>query len=984
MIKRMIKILTKVTCMALIASCILLSSKANAISSIPNYESSESSIQISYTSSYASEDNCPIERFKPGKETCWFCPLFRVLFNTASTIALKAYNELSDDIVKVVMVGFAIWLSICILKHIASFEVKDPRKMLQEILLQAFKVFFVVVILKGAYFQVMQLTLEPVFNTGMTFVQSISGNKKCPSSASYMQGIVGYKDKFDKNSHGGLPYTMGANIICSIKATQDSVGEMVAYGKQAWCVAWGPKAFWVFPHLGYMITSIVIVLGGLILMFSFPWCLVDCVIQMSIATALAPAAIGAWAFKSTQRYLKMIWDFFMNAMFNFVFLSIVLYIIMTVVSQFMGALSQRGGGGYDFLVDPINGLAYWGVTGLKLIVVCLIGWVFLDEGKSFADKFAKSANTGGVGRQVGAQFAQAGSKVGKTAFKAGMTLGGAALQVGDHFLGSKIRRGINTARKNWAKGGTAIKDSAGNIIGYERTNRNFIGKKVTRRVMIGKDGKEVWSKEKQSIRAEISNKIKDKFNSMRRDTMSDHEGLSLKQTVDENGNISKEYYRTNLLGRQVLVNKEQYDSEGKMIAREHHRRNILGRKVILRDELDQNGNWQMSKTKHNVRMEILSGISSGKVQQFAQRNMVVKERDLSARNERAQFVSSDQFLSVRTVRDGAGNVERQEFAFRPNIEKYMVKKDGTINMDTLNTIIKDGNFDKETVMQAASMVILKQRGVNLDNKFVSRDIGFDENGGLVIKQVNRDDSVTEIKLNMGGPNGNQAFTEVKQTASNGAFTIKKSNGIQTCEISTDRNGKQVTDYGWTDEYLRRHKYAKPLNRNGQFANGMDEKAAMFGFDKADYDRHVNQVITGKKQRYTTSGPQSATTDGENATQGNNPAGKSSSADPKGGHGRTGEPGHEMDPLVELRTKLSAISDHMSELQNELNQLQNLKAAGAYSDEVKAEIDAKILAINNQMRAQQTLHTKFSADLKNLILGAGQEPLPDSNPNPDNL
>ena len=184
--------------------------------------------------------------------------------------------------------------------------------------------------------------------------------------------------------------------------------------------------------------------------------------------------------------------------------------------------------------------------------------------------------------------------------------------------------------------------------------------------------------------------------------------------------------------------------------------------------------------------------------------------------------------------------------------------------------------------------------------------------------------------------------------------------------------------------MRRHKYAKPLNRNGQFANGMDEKAAMFGFDKADYDRHVNQVITGKKQRYTTSGPQSATTDGENATQGNNPTGKSSSADPKGGHGRTGEPGREMDPLVELRTKLSAISDHMSELQNELNQLQNLKAAGAYSDEVKAEIDAKILAINNQMRAQQTLHTKFSADLKNLILGAGQEPLPDSNPNPDNL
>ncbi len=813
--------------------------------------SSDWGTQATYAST---SGKCDYNQYVADAETCWFCPVFKVLFNTSSTIAIKAYGALAKSIAIVVVVAFAIWISIYVLKHVSAIEVKDPRKMLQELMLQAFKVFIVVLILQANYFQVIQLTLEPVFNTGMAFVQAISESNGCPSNASYMQGINGYDSAtgITDNSSGGLPYSMGANIICSIKSMQDSISKMYAYGRQAWCVAWGPGAwlFGILPHFGFLLTGIMIMIAAFILMFAFPWCLVDCIIQMSIASALAPAAIGAWAFKSTKSYLKKIWDFFMNAMFNFVFLSIILYIIMTVVDQFMKALMNRAVGSWDFLIDPINGLAYWGVGGLKLTVVCLIGWVFLDEGKSFADKFAKGASLG-IGRRVGGVFAQAGTKIGKSALSAGKTVGGAALQVGDHFIGSKIREGVNKYRINKVKNGAdnIITDNEGNIIGYERTRRNLFLKNVTRRVNINADGKEVWSKEKQSRRAEISNFIQGKVNKARTNIM-------FNRDRDENGDLigAKDIFDENgiLIARETEHTKEFYDSDGNITAREHYHRNLIGRKVTTREEIDSDGQSHLTRTKSNVRMEILSALTpkNSAVHNFAQTHMIAKERDLSKQNERSKIISSDKFISSRQLKDKNGNILQEDFAFTPQIEKYLVNRDGTINQNMLSTIIKNSTFDKQTILKAASLVVLKSRGIYVDNKFNARDVTFDENGTMTFLQHNRNGSVTEISMKMGGPNGNQMLTEVKQTSSNGIFTIVKDNGIQKCTISQYTNGEVKAHYTFGDEYLRRHKYFAPLNSNGEFANGIDKEAAMFGMDDADFKRHVAQIRTGMPQDWT--------------------------------------------------------------------------------------------------------------------------------------
>ena len=279
---------------------------------------------LATTEGLPSADNttCDYHNFLLSDDTCFFCPIFKVLFNTTSSLAQKTYNALKDAIANVVIIAFALWVAWYVLKQVSALEVKKPSKMIQEILTQAFKVLLVVLIIKVSYAQILKLTLDPVFNTGMNYVQTVTGTGTCSSSASYLQDLKGYETEMNPSSSGALPLSMGQNILCSIKSMQDAVWRVIAFGRECWCISWLEPFVYIkhfLPHFGYVFTALFLIIAGFLLLLAFPWCLVDCILNMAVAAALLPAAIGAWPFKKfVGDYLSILWNFFLNAMFNFV------------------------------------------------------------------------------------------------------------------------------------------------------------------------------------------------------------------------------------------------------------------------------------------------------------------------------------------------------------------------------------------------------------------------------------------------------------------------------------------------------------------------------------------------------------------------------------------------------------------------------------------------------------------------------------------
>lgn len=85
----------------------------------------------------------------------------------------------------------------------------------------------------------------------------------------------------------------------------------------------------------------------------------------------------------------------MTAMFTFLFLSIVIFIITTGIEQIMNEVmtpSLKHAGtqsGYEIILDTVNGLAWWTVKFLELVFWMLLGWAVLDQAKEFAKSFSK-------------------------------------------------------------------------------------------------------------------------------------------------------------------------------------------------------------------------------------------------------------------------------------------------------------------------------------------------------------------------------------------------------------------------------------------------------------------------------------------------------------------------------------------------------------------------------------------------------------------
>lgn len=86
----------------------------------------------------------------------------------------------------------------------------------------------------------------------------------------------------------------------------------------------------------------------------------------------------------------------MTAMFTFLFLSIVIFIITTGMEQTINKimtpeLKHAGtqGSSWNIILDPLKGVAWWSVTTLEMVFWMLLGWAVLDQAKEFAKSFSK-------------------------------------------------------------------------------------------------------------------------------------------------------------------------------------------------------------------------------------------------------------------------------------------------------------------------------------------------------------------------------------------------------------------------------------------------------------------------------------------------------------------------------------------------------------------------------------------------------------------
>lgn len=768
-------------------------------------------------------------------ESCVFCNLFKIMFNTASEIAKLANEGLAQPSRTLVEIGFLIWIFFYLLKQVSSYGGASIGEMLKGLLFQGFRVAVVVLILNGAIYKVMDLTLNPVMKTGMNFVQNLSENSTCPKDKEYMQGINGYSEGGYESADikGGLSVELGESIICSIKHLEDSTGMLMGMGKYSMCLAFNVHRWLhgLMPGLGYLSTGIFFWLAGLVLLLAFPWCLVDCILQLCIAAALVPCAIAAFAFKVTEKYIKIVWNFFMNAMFNFVFLALIVYIINSNFKEWVGISDSAPSPDTLFIEgsQAAKGLAWWGMTAVKVMATCFFCWTFFDEAGSMAKRFADSPGLGGskgIGRMVGGTVASAAKNYGAKPAMHLAKRGAEAVGTGMNSLAGNWGRSKANQLKGWATsklGGETIKDADGKTIGY-RSSIRLLGHQFDRTVT--KDENGVWTQMKSTHQRSATDK-------------------AFEKVLDANGN-------------------EMKDANGNTMYRARHR--ILGKTTGYEDMVatkDENGNlhYQTADGKSSFTMNANGEIVSYQTQYTR-----------SILRPWAHEVSARQFGTKQTINDGISKTTNQfdehgrqissSTEFKNVTSNYLVNKDGTINTFAFNQM-KNGALNAETAATHMVSTVMQSRGMELSEGFKDRQVQINEDGSFTIVQTNNDNSQQVINARMVD---DQMIIDQQVTDSYGNITHSVSNGIQSkVEKFTAQREKptkkgelgRLTGYNYdvrfrmSDHAHRNNPWRGPLTTKGTWGFDIDPKKAMAGFTKDDYVQHVAQVNLAAMQKKMT-------------------------------------------------------------------------------------------------------------------------------------
>ena len=485
-IKKVVRFIGMIICVA--GFCGIFQSTAQA-QSITGY--------VMPTTTTVPTDPCKVEATKCTpyckyknqiKETCTLCSLFALVYKTVNQLGTKAVVNFSSSVAKIVVVAFGVWLAIQVLAFVSSVETRDLKDLISSIITQGFIVMLVFVILESGAARFFNTFVSPVYLTGQKLAQEMFSDN-ITSSAENALGSGGQSDKevmqadnIDTkykliNSNGAFDNSMGISIIKTMTMMENRVRKFKALGSGLMCQSW-VEATLFFPRMIYLITGFGLWIFSMVLIIGVPFLMVDAVFQLGVAWALLPFAVGGFAFRVTRQYTKKVWETFLNSMFSFVFISIVVLLLLfvlqeavtesvnTIQTQSVSPTGETIQVSFDDMFtasaaaktyfELLLSSFHWGsLPFLKLIFVFILAWSVMNMAKEFADDFASSISSTSIGSSIGTMGAsmakgmavKTAKPVGRELWRGAKRGTAAAVRLPFHVVG-EAKRAINN---RWEK-----------------------------------------------------------------------------------------------------------------------------------------------------------------------------------------------------------------------------------------------------------------------------------------------------------------------------------------------------------------------------------------------------------------------------------------------------------------------------------------------------------------------------------------------------
>ena len=366
------------------------------------------------------------------QRSCWQAELLATFYDAMSASSLKAYPKVTKSAMPFMMVAFAVWLSIRLLKHVSSVVEESPAEVWTEIMRMAFTCLVCGLLASSTTFLLFVLN-KLVFPIYYAFLEygSLVLNSLTSSANIDSAGVFLGDPEADINSQGFcLVYTN--SLVCKAPTleaiTLDSSQGYFPYGPsdmmQCLTCATSDRLQIGFKLSTFLMTmrSLSSGLCGLILFavfaivkVAFVFYMIDSVFRMNIMVILLPCFILAFPFKYTRKWVKIGFESVINSAAILAFIAILIAMALLAMQYILvdnAVLFGKRENYTEFGVMPLSLIliSFLVLKSIGIAVSLADSLVGGAGGTDFQKKIAKfaawmakkvfSAVTGGFGKLI--------------------------------------------------------------------------------------------------------------------------------------------------------------------------------------------------------------------------------------------------------------------------------------------------------------------------------------------------------------------------------------------------------------------------------------------------------------------------------------------------------------------------------------------------------------------------------------------------------
>ena len=305
---------------------------------------------------------------------CWGCTIFDALFNAINDIIKVLYIEMSYGALGLLTIIFALWIAFRVGKVLFSFKEPDTKEFWTDFAKMAFAVSFCAVILasKGTIMYFLSYTITPIFQGIIDF--SVALITKSFSSIGVATDYSSCTVPFAGD--GGeevLDDGLKESLICLIY----KIGLKLQYG-----MFFADKL--MFQGFVEFLFALPLKLIFFLMLFMFPFVLVDGIFRIGVMLVLLPVLIAFWPFPILRKYATAGWKIFIGAMVHIMILTIFISLMIEIFTDFT-ALSV---GTIDESEELLEGTLNAPETLIFMIFLGLYAWKFMMKTNLIAAQFS--------------------------------------------------------------------------------------------------------------------------------------------------------------------------------------------------------------------------------------------------------------------------------------------------------------------------------------------------------------------------------------------------------------------------------------------------------------------------------------------------------------------------------------------------------------------------------------------------------------------